>query len=73
MDEKLRLATLASVMPMQPTGALNQEVDRCQVGNHEIKIEIERLLDNLCCNQHTAPAFVRLTTLSKSFKNSPFD
>jgi hypothetical protein len=61
---------LAAFVPVQPPGPLNDEVDGGQVGQHQVEVEIEALLDDLGGDDDGSPgpvrrvaAFIRLAKL----------
>ena len=41
-------------MPMHPTQPLEDEVDRGDVGDHQVEVEVKRLLHDLGCNQNAS-------------------
>ena len=49
-----RLGTIAALMSVQATSALNDEVDWSEIAHHRVEVEIERLLDNLRRNDDTS-------------------
>ena len=61
-------------MSPQSSRPLNQEVDRCKVGDERIEVEIQRLLDDLGCDEHLASAVVALAIiLSAALAEHPLD
>jgi hypothetical protein len=37
---------------MEPPGSLQKQIDRCNTGKHFVKVEIEALFYDLCCDQN---------------------
>ena len=53
--ERLRVPVahvLVSVVPPVPPSALQEQVARCQVGQHRVPIGVDGLLDDLCRDRH---------------------
>src|SRR5258705_11930484 len=55
-------------MPVQPPGPLEKQVDGRQLGNHQVEIDVEALLDNLRGHQYSRCWPQGLTGLPKSFQ-----
>src|SRR4051794_20520298 len=43
---------LRTLMPPQPACSLDHEIGRGEISYHQVKVEIEALLDDLCRHQH---------------------
>src|SRR5690554_483296 len=61
---------LTALMPVQPPRPLNKQIDRSQVANHHIEVQIQALLDDLCSNHNCL--MWSLTLLAKIVQHRSF-
>src|SRR5699024_991091 len=43
------------VVPQAPTGAVQRQVDRCEVADHQIEVDIDALFDDRCRHENRCP------------------
>jgi len=60
-------------MPPEPARPLYDEIGRGKVGHHQVKIEIEALLDHLRRHQHPPLSLLGATIATEPSQNRPLD
>ncbi len=60
-------------MPPQPSGALDHQVDRREVRDHQIEVEVEALFYNLRCNEYPTVPHLGAPRAAEGTHNFGFD